>query len=112
MTEQEPAIDACGICRLHADPALEALLIHKGGPWLLRHHPHPSPLVGWLVLDSRRHVTGPDGFDDEESASYDGVGWAAGCTSTVVEVTVDEAGPPTAVLRYRDDTTLRVPLGA
>jgi diadenosine tetraphosphate (Ap4A) HIT family hydrolase len=61
----------CGVCRLHADPAAAAELgLHHAGAWLLRHHPHPSPLVGWLLLDTMRHVAGAAEFDAEEAAGF------------------------------------------
>jgi diadenosine tetraphosphate (Ap4A) HIT family hydrolase len=70
MAEPTP----CGICRLHADIAAgtaEAdLLIHRQGPWLLRHHPLPAPLPGWLLLDSRRHLGGPVDFEPDEAAAF------------------------------------------
>jgi diadenosine tetraphosphate (Ap4A) HIT family hydrolase len=69
----------CGVCRIHAELAAAAapgaaagepdLLIGRFGPWLLRHHPLPAPLPGWLLLDSLRHVGGAADFDDEECAS-------------------------------------------
>lgn len=67
--------------------------------------------IRWDVVDT---ATGRvvRTIDDEESASYDGVGWAAGCTAYVVDVSVDETDPPAAVIRYRDDRTVRVPLDA
>ncbi len=60
----------CGVCAIQAtlEPGDDPLLHHEG-PWLLRHHPHPSPLVGWILLDARRHVPGPDRFDAAEAAS-------------------------------------------
>lgn len=62
---------SCGVCGLHADPAaLAATLIWRDGLWLLRHHPLPAPLVGWLVLDTRRHVGGPVDFDAAEAGSF------------------------------------------
>jgi diadenosine tetraphosphate (Ap4A) HIT family hydrolase len=64
----------CGICRLHANLAAggpEAdLLIHRQGPWLLRHHPLPAPLPGWLLLDSVRHLGGPVDFEADEAAAF------------------------------------------
>ena len=48
MAESSP----CGVCRLHAGGAGAELWIHRQEPWLLRHHPLPAPLPGWLVLDS------------------------------------------------------------
>lgn len=65
MVESPP----CGVCRLHADDASRALWIHQDGPWLLRHHPLPAPLPGWLLLDSVRHVGGPADFNTEECAT-------------------------------------------
>ena len=61
----------CGVCRLHADAEQrQALEIGRLGPWLLRHHPLPSPLLGWLLLDSLRHVGGPADFNAAEAASF------------------------------------------
>lgn len=80
----------CAICRLHAslepgatslpapapaaaaddDPA--ALLIGHCGPFLLRHHPLPSPLPGWLLLDARRHLGGPADFNPAEATAFGG----------------------------------------
>ena len=36
----------------------------------MRHHPHPAPLLGWCLLDARRHLAGPIDFLDDEA-----VGW-------------------------------------
>ena len=61
----------CPICSIHHDPAaLGAYEIGRGSHWLLRHHPDPAPLVGWLLLDSLRHVEGPAYFNDQEAASW------------------------------------------
>ena len=61
----------CPICRIHHDPAARgAYEIGRGSHWLLRHHPDPAPLVGWLLLDSLRHVAGPVDFNDQEAASW------------------------------------------
>jgi diadenosine tetraphosphate (Ap4A) HIT family hydrolase len=59
----------CGICRIHAGAPGAELGIHREGPWLLRHHPLPAPLAGWLMLDSLRHVGGPADFDAAECAA-------------------------------------------
>lgn len=62
-------LSACGVCRIHAQlPNGDGseLVIGRFGPWLLRHHPLPAPLPGWLILDSLRHVGGPADFSDEE----------------------------------------------
>ncbi len=65
------ADSACAICRLHGDPAMaSALEIGSSDLWLLRHHPLPAPLAGWLLLDARRHLAGPLAFSDQEAASW------------------------------------------
>lgn len=65
---------SCAICRLHeaiAAGAAEAdLLIHRQGAWLLRHHPLPAPLPGWLLLDSARHLGGPVDFEPDEAVAF------------------------------------------
>jgi hypothetical protein len=72
----------CGVCLIHGalansgftqSPIAAAagpgdLAIGRFGPWLLRHHPLPAPLVGWLILDSLRHVGGPADFNADECA--------------------------------------------
>lgn len=67
-----PAMTAsCAICQLHGDGARrEADEIARGDLWLLRHHPDPAPLAGWLFLDSRRHLGGPLAFTDQEAAAW------------------------------------------
>jgi len=64
----------CGVCRIHEEqeaggPAAE-LLIYSSELWRLRHHPFPSPLPGWLLLDTARHLGGAVEFDSAESASF------------------------------------------
>jgi diadenosine tetraphosphate (Ap4A) HIT family hydrolase len=61
---------SCGVCRLHQSPEAAALEILRSGPWLLRHHPLPSPLVGWLLLDTRRHLGGAADFGAEEIEGF------------------------------------------
>lgn len=61
----------CAICRLHDDDAsVAAYEINRTELWLLRHHPDPAPLAGWLLLDSRRHIPGPVAFDDQEASGW------------------------------------------
>lgn len=61
----------CGICLLHGDGEVVARdEILRQGPWLLRHHPRPAPLAGWLLLDARRHLGGPIDFQPEEAAAF------------------------------------------
>ena len=61
----------CAICRLHQDAGLrERYEIHRSDRWVLRHHPDPAPLPGWLMLDSLRHCSGPIDFQPEEAAEW------------------------------------------
>lgn len=61
----------CPICRLHGDPeVVSAYEIARSDLWLLRHHPNPAPLAGWLFLDARRHLGGPLAFTDQEAAGW------------------------------------------
>ena len=61
----------CPICRIHADAeATSACEIARSELWLLRHHPNPAPLTGWLLLDARRHLGGPLNFTDQEAAGW------------------------------------------
>ena len=36
----------------------------------MRHHPNPSRLIGWCLLDSLRHCRGPIPFDPAESRDW------------------------------------------
>jgi diadenosine tetraphosphate (Ap4A) HIT family hydrolase len=61
----------CSICRLHQDPhAAQRYEISRGPLWILRHHPDPAPLVGWLLLDACRHHGAPISFNSEEAADW------------------------------------------
>ncbi|MCP9772353.1 diadenosine tetraphosphate hydrolase [Synechococcus sp. Tobar12-5m-g] len=67
----QPAPAACGICRLHEDAdAIARWQIHRQGAWILRHHPLPAPLGGWLLLDAVRHLGGPAEFNPVEAAGF------------------------------------------
>jgi diadenosine tetraphosphate (Ap4A) HIT family hydrolase len=62
---------ACAICQLHGDGERAAAWeIGRGALWILRHHPEPAPLAGWLLLDARRHLAGPLAFDDREARAW------------------------------------------
>ena len=63
----------CGVCDLHHNAlARERYEISRSRLWILRHHPDPAPLAGWLLLDACRHVGGPIGFTAEEAAAWGG----------------------------------------
>ena len=64
-------MDNCAICQLHLDPkAQERYEIQRSELWVLRHHPDPAPLPGWLLLDSLRHCSGPVDFTVAESSDW------------------------------------------
>ena len=70
MGLSEPAA-GCGVCRLHAEPeAIARFEILRQPLWLLRHHPTPAPLPGWLLLDAVRHFDGPSAFTAAEAAGF------------------------------------------
>ena len=64
-------MDNCAICQLHLDPqAQERYEIQRSELWVLRHHPDPAPLPGWLLLDSLRHCSGPVDFTEAEASDW------------------------------------------
>lgn len=76
-------VPPCPVCALHADAgAAHAWEIARCDRWVLRHHPDPAPLVGWLLLDARRHLGGPLAFNDREAAGW---GWAVRQASRLVQ---------------------------
>ena len=61
----------CGVCQQHHDPSASAHYeISRSPLWVLRHHPDPAPLTGWLLLDARRHLGGPIAFTPEEASAW------------------------------------------
>jgi diadenosine tetraphosphate (Ap4A) HIT family hydrolase len=61
----------CAICELHSNvELLREVEIWRNRHWLLRHHPHPSPLLGWCLLDARRHLAGAVDFLGDEAAEW------------------------------------------
>ena len=64
-------MESCAICQLHADPAArQRYEIQRSELWVLRHHPDPAPLPGWLLLDSLRHCSGPVDFSEAEASDW------------------------------------------
>ena len=61
----------CAICRLHSDPVqISAFEIVRTPLWVLRHHHHPAPMLGWLLLDTLRHCSGPVDFNSDEASRW------------------------------------------
>lgn len=66
---EQPA--SCGVCDLHeSTEACRSYEISRDRHWILRHHPDPAPLTGWLLLDARRHMAGPLEFNPEEASCW------------------------------------------
>ena len=64
---------SCPICSLHQDQQMQDRYeIFRNDLWVLRHHPDPAPLLGWFLLDSRRHCSGPIEFTTAEATASGG----------------------------------------
>ena len=79
-SETLPPVDSmdcsanCAICELHSNVEhLREVEIWRNRHWLLRHHPHPSPLLGWCLLDARRHLASTIDFLGDEAAEWGAV---------------------------------------
>jgi diadenosine tetraphosphate (Ap4A) HIT family hydrolase len=71
MTNLEGSISACGVCQRHNDPiSSQRYEISRRPLWILRHHPDPAPLTGWLLLDACRHMAGPLEFTATEASAW------------------------------------------
>ena len=67
-------MSTCSVCQIHGDPEAQARYeIGRDSFWILRHHPDPAPLPGWLLLDASRHLGGPIDFLPSEAAAWGGV---------------------------------------
>ena len=44
--------------------------IQRSDLWVLRHHPNPAPLPGWVLLDTLRHCAGPIDFTTDEANGW------------------------------------------
>ena len=70
----------CPICDLHRDiDQQKKYEIYRDDLWVLRHHPAPAPLLGWFLLDSFRHCSGPIDFSAKESSNW-GIAVRDACT--------------------------------
>ncbi len=62
---------SCSVCELHEDAEVRHRYeISRNSLWVLRHHPDPAPLTGWLLLDTRRHMGGPMHFTPAEAGAW------------------------------------------
>ena len=61
----------CPICVLHQDRVMrDRFEIQRSDLWVLRHHPNPAPLPGWVLLDTLRHCAGPIDFTTDEANGW------------------------------------------
>jgi diadenosine tetraphosphate (Ap4A) HIT family hydrolase len=61
----------CIVCKQNSGEInLAELVIWENHSWLIRHHPDPYPVVGWLVLQPKRHVQGVAYFNSREAQEY------------------------------------------
>ena len=63
-----PAAD-CKVCASLAGPQRQEPLF-ENDLWHVRHAAAPYGVPGWMLLLSRRHVSGPAHFDDREAKSF------------------------------------------
>lgn len=69
---------SCEVCGIHDASApgyaqrFAPLEAWRGPRWIVRHHLHPAPLVGWTFLCAARHVQGAADFDDGEAEVFGG----------------------------------------
>ena len=73
----------CNVCYHHNNESSRLQYeIYRSSLWVLRHHPDPAPLKGWLLLDSTRHVSGALDFNQAEASSW---GFAISSSSKLVK---------------------------
>jgi diadenosine tetraphosphate (Ap4A) HIT family hydrolase len=67
-------MSSCSICNVHGEEGAALEIGRAHGRWVLRHHGNsgskPTPLLGWLFLDTVRHVGGAAEFDDAEAREF------------------------------------------
>jgi diadenosine tetraphosphate (Ap4A) HIT family hydrolase len=67
-------MSTCSICAVHETDSNNLEIGRAHDRWVLRHHSNttskPTPLLGWLFLDTVRHVGGPAEFDDNEAIEF------------------------------------------
>ena len=61
----------CTICRQNSGEInLAEHVIWENNSWLVRHHSAPYPVVGWLLLQPKRHVQGIAYLSAKEVTEY------------------------------------------
>jgi diadenosine tetraphosphate (Ap4A) HIT family hydrolase len=65
--EPEPG---CGVCKQLRDEASRRRVLFENELWHVRAAGTPTPVPGWVMLLTRRHVPGPAQFDELEARSF------------------------------------------
>jgi diadenosine tetraphosphate (Ap4A) HIT family hydrolase len=65
--EHEPG---CGVCSQLRDEASRGRVLFENELWQVRTTGTPTPVPGWVMLLTRRHVAGPAQFDQREALSF------------------------------------------
>jgi diadenosine tetraphosphate (Ap4A) HIT family hydrolase len=61
--------DECGICKANrGEPPAPGGVIYDDGVWRVDHYFPPIPLLGWLLVKPRRHVTTIADLNADEAA--------------------------------------------
>jgi diadenosine tetraphosphate (Ap4A) HIT family hydrolase len=61
---------ACGVCKQLRDEASRGRVLFENELWHVRATGTPTPVPGWVMLLTRRHVAGPAQFDEREARSF------------------------------------------
>lgn len=69
MTKLTSSGADCGICR-KLETASPDSILYENELWHVRAIDPPTGVPGWMMLMTRRHVSGPAEFDDREAATF------------------------------------------
>ena len=75
----------CKICKQNSGEIdLARHVIWENDYWLVRHHSAPYPVVGWLLLQPKRHVQGIAYFSAKEVTEYGFIAQAISASLQIV----------------------------
>lgn len=69
MTKLPSSDVECGVCRKMKTLSPDSILF-ENELWHVRATDPPTGVPGWMMLMTRRHVSGPAEFDDREAATF------------------------------------------
>jgi len=61
---------SCGVCNQLRDNAARGRVLFENELWHVRAMGAPTPVPGWVMLITRRHVAGPAQFNEQEQQSF------------------------------------------